>query len=187
MWNFGVKTHLAGRRLLCEILAENGLPPHENADDLVISVAHETGIYKIPVRIISSDKVNREYRFQLDDEYRVVQRRGFYRLPDPRMFVRCRINDEPVKMIAVADIGGGGIGLVLEREVEIKLGTAIELEIVLLDRSTITVNGRVMRVQKEPEPNRFRLGINFVNIAKADRAKIVSYVFNHQLQRSEEH
>ncbi|OFW35577.1 MAG: hypothetical protein A2074_00935 [Candidatus Aquicultor primus] len=184
-WSFGVKTHLAGQRLLCEILDEDKSPPREDADDLKISVTHETGIYEIPIHIIASNKATSEYRFQLDNEYHVIQRRGYYRLPNPRVFVRCMINDEKVKMISVADIGGGGIGLVLEREVEIKQGAAIELEIVLPDRSTITVNGRVMRVRKESEPNRFYLGINFVNIAKADRAKIVSCVFNHQLQRNE--
>ncbi|MDP2210340.1 MAG: PilZ domain-containing protein [Candidatus Aquicultor sp.] len=186
VWSFGVKTLLAGQRLLCEILDKDRLPPREDADDLKISVTHETGIYEIPVHVIASNEANREYRFQLDNKYHVIQRRGFYRLPNPRVFVRCTINDEKVKMISAADIGGGGIGLVLEREVEIKQGTAIELEIVLPDRSTITVNGRVMRVRKEPEPNRFYLGINFVNIAKADRTKIVSYVFSHQLQRNEE-
>ncbi|MDI6817252.1 MAG: PilZ domain-containing protein [Actinomycetota bacterium] len=185
VWSFGVRTHLARRRLLCEILDENRLPPHEDADDLKISVTHETGIYEIPIRIIASNDASREYRFQLDNKYHIIQRRGFYRLPNPRVFVRCTINDEPVRMISVADISGGGIGLVLEREIDIKYGAAIALEIVLPDRSTITVNGRVMRVQKEPEPNRFFLGISFVNIAKADRAKIVSHVFNHQLQRNE--
>ena len=184
-WNFATKTHLAGERLLCELLDESDSPLNADSDDLRISVPHENGVCEIPARIIASDKTKREYRFQLEKEYQVIQRRNFYCLPKPRVFASCLINDKPVKTLAVADIGGGGIGLLLEREVDIKKGAAITLEIKFPDRSTITANGRVMRVRKQPEPNIFNVGVVFVKIAKADRAKIVSFVFSNQLERNE--
>lgn len=185
VWSFVVKTHLDGEGLLCELLDENDPPLSADSDDLKISVPHKNGVYEIPARIIASDETKREYRFQLEKEYHVIQRRNFYRLPKPRVFVSCMINDKPVKTIAVADIGGGGIGLLLEREVDIKKGAAITLEIAFPDRSTITANGRVMRAQKQSEPNIFHLGVLFVKIAKVDRTKIVSFVFNNQLERSD--
>lgn len=183
-WSFGIKFLLAGNRVLCEWLNGENDSPSREASDFKLSVPHEGGIYMVPVRTVGISRDGREYKFLLHKEYEVIQRRDYYRLPNPHVSVECRILGQEMRDVEVVDISGGGIGLVIDRA--IKEGTVVEMEITTPDGTTISANGRAVHVSKVEDEDNYSIGINFIKISRADRALIIKYVFEEQVLISKE-
>lgn len=182
-WDFGVKSLFADRQVLCELLNNASTAPAETATGLKLCISGGTGTYEAQAHITWVSRDGSEYRFEIGNEFKFVQRREFFRLTNPQISALCIIHSEPVTDVKITDISGGGIGLVIDRERPIKHDTLIELTVTLSDIGTIHANARASYVSTAKEAEGYFVGARFSKIAKADRAKIMKFVFAEQIER----
>lgn len=187
-WSLGVKHHLAGNRILCELLDTDIDPPDKDASDLKLSVPHDAGVYVLVTRIAGISRDGREYKLLLSDEYRLVQRRGYYRLSDPHLRVKCRIYGETVEDVTVIDISGGGAALAIrwDRPVKLKEDLPVGLDITLPEGGKIQAHGKTLRVGESNDDSGYHVGITFTKLDRPDRAKLIKFIFDEQLLRNKE-
>jgi len=174
-----VKYLLAGNRILCEWLGQEYAPPNDNACDLKLSIPYSDGAYLVPVEIVGISWDKREYKFQLDKQYKFLQRRAYYRLLNPLISVRYKIHRGAFTPAMVADISGGGIGLIVGQM--IKKDIVVDLEMVLPDGHVAYAIGKAVRVSSAKDVNGYLVGVSFIRISEANRDKIIKYIFNEQL------
>ncbi|MHB8842033.1 MAG: flagellar brake protein [Candidatus Aquicultor sp.] len=187
-WRLGVKHHLADNRVLCELLDLDINPPDKAASDLKLSVPHDAGVYVIATRIAEVSRDGREYKFLLNKEYQLVQRRGYYRLSDPHLRIQCRIYGETVEDVTVIDVGGGGAALAIHwgHPVKLKEDLPVGLDITLPEGDKIKAHGKTLRVSESNDKSGYQIGITFTKLDRADRAKLIKFIFDEQLLRNKE-
>jgi len=187
-WNLGVKHHLAGNRVLCELLGNDINPPDKDTGDLKLSVPHAAGVYVIATKIAGVSRDGHEYKLLLGKEYQLFQRRGYYRLSDPQLRIQCRIYGETVEDVTAIDISGGGAALIIrwDQLVKIKEDIPVGLDITLPEGGKIQAHGKTLRVGESKDGNGYHVGITFTKLDRADRAKLIKYIFDEQLLRNKE-
>lgn len=173
-WSFGIRFLLAGNRVLCEWLGAESAPPNAFAKNLKFSIPFENGINLVSTEIeeISWDK--QEFKFALDTRYEFVQRRAFYRLANPLMSVQYKTGVGSLQPALVEDIGGGGIGIIIDRL--IKRGTTVDLEMILPGGEIAYAIGEAVRVSATRKEKGYLVGVNFRRISEVNRDKIIEYV-----------
>lgn len=178
-WSFGIRYLLAGNRVLCEWLGVEPAPPNVFSRNLQFSIPYENGIYLVPAEIeeISWDK--KEFKFVLDSHYEFVQRREYYRQSNPLMSVQYKTGAGSFQPALVEDVGGGGIGIIVDRI--IKKGTTVDLEMILPGGDIANAIGEAVRVSAARKCKGYLIGVSFRRISEANRDKIIKYVFQEQL------
>ena len=178
-WSFGIRFLLAGNRVLCEWLGVEPAPPNVFAKDLKFSIPYENGINLVPTEIeeISWDK--KEFKFALDTRYEFVQRRSFYRHANPLMSVQYKTGVGSLQPALVEDVGGGGMGIIVDRIV--KRGTTVDLEMILPGGEIAYAIGEAVRVSAARKEKGYLIGVSFRRISEVSRDKIIKYVFQEQL------
>ncbi len=187
-WSLGVKHHLAGNRVLCELLDLDTDPPDKDAGDLKLSVPHDAGVYVLATRVAEVSRDGREYKFLLSDEYQLVQRRSYFRLSEPHLRIKCRIYGETVDDVTVLDVSGGGTALAIrwDRPAKLKEDLPVGLDISLPEGGTIQAHGKTLRVSESNDESGCHVGITFTKLDRADRAKLIKFIFDEQLLRNKE-
>lgn len=178
-WSFGIRYLLAGNRVLCEWLGVEPAPPNVFAKDLKFSIPYENGINLVPTEIeeISWDK--KEFKFALDTRYEFVQRRSFYRHANPLMSVQYKSGTGVFNPALVEDIGGGGIGMIVDRIV--KRSTTVDLEMILPGGEIVHAIGEAVRVSASRKEKGYLIGVSFRRISEVSRDKIIKYACQEQL------
>lgn len=181
-WHLGIKSFISDNKILCEQIDAEGALLGVQSSNLKLSVPYDVGIYVIPVKILKVSPEHQEYELLLGKDYEFVQRRDYYRLPNPQIFAKCRIHGEELKNITVTDLSGAGLGLIVKRNRPIKKDTLVEIEASLIDGNTISIAGRAARVMPMRNKDTYFLGINFTRIGRGDRAKVMRHIFQEQLK-----
>ena len=164
---------------MCEWLGVEPAPPNAFAKDLKFSIPFENGINLVPTEIeeISWDK--KEFKFALDTHYEFVQRRSFYRLANPLMSVQYKTGTGVFHPALVEDIGGGGLGMIVDRIV--KRSTTVDLEMILPGGEIVHAIGEAVRVSASRKEKGYLIGVSFRRISEVSRDKIIKYAFQEQL------
>jgi c-di-GMP-binding flagellar brake protein YcgR len=109
-----------------------------------------------------------------------IQRRDFYRV-GTMITVRFRRqqqeSDEAYEGLSV-DLSGGGVSV--NTPVELELEELLDLELLIPKGQPIRVQGKVMRLQPAKPRGLFQAGINFTDITKQDRKRLLDFVVERQ-------
>ncbi|MBI4734126.1 MAG: PilZ domain-containing protein [Rubrobacteridae bacterium] len=117
--------------------------------------------------------------------YEFIQGREYYRLVEPNLEVECMIHGELHETSAL-DLAGGGIGLMIDRERNIKRDTLLELRITLPDGKSLQIGARATHVVPTEKPGKYIVGAYFSKISSADESKIMKHIFCEQIRKSKE-
>jgi c-di-GMP-binding flagellar brake protein YcgR len=115
-------------------------------------------------------------------EVKKIQRRSFVRL-NTNIYVNIAIpdSDDSPKTSLTKNISGGGLQLLSERPVAV--GHVLSLSFPLAD-FTVEAEGTVVHTIPPDAPNdKYRLGIQFVNIDEKTREAIVKYIFHKEVEQ----
>jgi len=164
---------------LCEWLGMEPAPPNAFAKDLKFSIPYENGINLVPTEVEEVSRDKKEFKFALDTRYEFVQRRAYYRLANPLMSVQYKTGVGTFQPALVEDIGGGGIGIIVDRI--IKRSTTVDLEMILPGGGVVHAIGEAVRVSAARKEKGYLIGVNFRRISEVNRDKIIKYVFEEQL------
>lgn len=185
-WEFGINRVVADGQIICSLLLDHSEPPELDAGDAFrLAISHGSGVYMVKTRAVMLSGEDVVLKFFLSDEYEFVQRREFYRLVEPDIQVDCKIYGEVYGAKAL-DLAGGGIGLHVKRERNIKKDTLLELRIGFPDGNTVQVSARAAHVVPTEEPDNYVIGAYFTKITSSDEAKIMKYIFSEQIRKHKE-
>ncbi len=148
---------------------------------ITIFFYRKRGIYEFNAEVIKQVSENLQtFEIKPIGKLNKIQRRDHYRLPITLNAVlksNKKNNMIETKCITV-DLSAGGIKLVCKEEVERSEKVIVDID---LDNSKITsVEGQVVRSVKNPETNKYELGIKFSEISENDRDKIFAFIFEKQ-------
>lgn len=178
-WSFGIRYLLAGNRVLCDWLGVEPTPPNVFSRNLQFSIPYEDGINLVPAEIEEISRDKKAFKFVLDEHYEFVQRRAYYRQSEPLMSVQYKTGVGSLQPALVEDVGGGGIGIIVDRI--IKKGTTVDLEMILPGGEMAYATGEAVRVSAARKSKGYLIGVSFRRISDANRDKIIKYVFQEQL------
>lgn len=108
------------------------------------------------------------------------QRREYFRwtVPLPLRFAVVSVVYRPWQRARTHDISAGGLCVPWKEAID--EGSEIELELTL-DHEPVRALARVVRVQPSSEPpHPFRIALELIRIADADRSRIVRFIFRKQ-------
>ncbi len=159
----------------------------EPGTKIKVRVVQETGVYWFASEVlwVTQEKVP-EMRCVLPDELERIQRRNFVRLEVglPVSVSTCdeEEGDKKISFVATTfDISGGGLGLL--SDVRLQPETLIRCQMEIQGRE-ICVTGRVVRCVRSDLPDdRFRLGVQFVDIKIRDQDWVCKFVLQKQLEQ----
>ncbi|MEW6243652.1 MAG: PilZ domain-containing protein [Bacillota bacterium] len=152
-----------------------------------IRVVQETGVYWFSSEVLSViHKKVPEMRCVLPKELERIQRRNFVRLEVglPVNVSTCaeEEGDEKISFVATTfDISGGGLGLL--SDIRLQPETLIQCLMEIQGRE-VRATGRVVRcVPSDLDAERFRLGVQFVDIRIRDQDWVCRFVLQKQLEQ----
>jgi c-di-GMP-binding flagellar brake protein YcgR len=185
-WEFGINRVVAEGQIICSLLLDHtDLPELDAGGAFRLAISHGSGVYMVKARAVVLSEEDIVLKFFLSDEYEFVQRREFYRLVEPEIQVDCKIYGEIYKAKAL-DLAGGGIGLQVKRDRNIKKDTLLELKIVFPDENIVQLSARAAHVVPAEEPDNYVIGAYFTKITNSDEAKIMKYIFSEQIRKHKE-
>lgn len=147
---------------------------------LIVRFYKENACYQFFSSLVSKSDLNGLRALNLDIVSNVekIQRRKYYRieLALPIMYKRCE--EKEYKRAIMKDISGGGIKISLDTV--FKRGEKIDLKI-NIDKMKIKICGVVIRVSKNKRI--YDLGIEFDDVDRINREKIIKFIFKKQRER----
>lgn len=148
---------------------------------ITIFFYRKRGIYEFNAEVIKQVNENLQtFEIKPTGKLNKIQRRDHYRLPITlNTVLKSNKNNNIIEIKCItADLSAGGIKLVCKEEVEKSQKVVLDID---LDNSKITsVEGQVVRSVKNPETNKYELGIKFSEISENDRDKIFAFIFEKQ-------
>ncbi|HMA60052.1 MAG TPA: PilZ domain-containing protein [Halanaerobiales bacterium] len=129
--------------------------------------------YPIPTLILKrTNEVNR------------IQRRRYFRLQVNKKIKYKSLKDiedekkeAEFKKTTAVDLSGGGLLMVLRDDLNLKEKLVLNLNIENLDK---LVKGRIVRIKHNQDGYSKTAGIEFIEMERKDRDKIISFLFNYQ-------
>jgi c-di-GMP-binding flagellar brake protein YcgR len=163
----------------------------------VVIIQKKHGLFSFIGTVVSkSNKDNvASMQIQIETEIIKIQRREFFRLTC-FLDVRYRILSDPSQennpesgssktsqefmKAMTSDLSGSGVCIITDTA--LPEGSLIELEIKLDDVTTVKAAGNIIRSYRDENQRKtkFKNGIHFVGLSKADRDQIIKYLFNLQ-------
>lgn len=121
------------------------------------------------------------------EEIKRIQRREYVRVPTAVDIAVHGLSDDLIPFTTVTtDISGGGLAIVLPKNIFLEKGLTLNLWIVLPMSSSetefININGEIIREVKQEASFRFA-SIRFTSITHQDRQKIIRFCFEKQREQ----
>ncbi|TYR82570.1 glycosyltransferase [Priestia megaterium] len=121
-----------------------------------------------------------------DDELEAVQRRNFFRVPATlEVHVAHQKNQQEILKTLTSDISAGGMAVSFQKRGHFQVGDLVAISIefpVENKKELIELQGEVIRVT-EPIPNKVgKLSLQFINLDKKVKEKLVRYTLKRQLE-----
>lgn len=118
------------------------------------------------------------------DQIERIQRRRYFRVKINKdinyLVIKEHKNEEDkpeFKDTTAIDLSGGGLLMVLDEDLEINDRLLFDLKIKEIDK---LIEGKIVRIKYNTDGYSKTAGIEFVDIERKDRDKIISYLFNYQ-------
>ncbi len=145
-------------------------------DSAFYSLSSEiTGRKKEPLPMLS---------IKLTDNIERIQRRSFFRVQINKNIQYISLKEQRkketqprFKETTAIDLSGGGLLMVLKDELKVNDRLLFKLDIEDFDK---LVEGKIVRIKYNKDGYSKTAGIEFVDIDRKDRDKIISYLFNYQ-------
>jgi len=113
-----------------------------------------------------------------------IQRRSYFRLQVNKKIKYLIIKElqeeeeQPdFKKTTAIDLSGGGLQMVLDEDLSLRDRLLFNLDIDKLDK---LVEGKIVRIAHNEDDYSKTAGVEFINIERQDRDKIISFLFNYQ-------
>jgi len=174
--------------VLAAPLKRGVIVPLRAGDTITVSYYGQTAGYSFTTKVIGASYQKLPLiAVQKPQKVNKIQRRNYIRIPAsiPVRFLVLDDQRQPagsdLYSTETLDISGGGALII--SPVKLSRDDCLDIELDLPRRGTIRVLGRVARVEKKKSEYgpRYLIGVDFSVIDKADREKIIQYVF--ELQR----
>ncbi len=150
----------------------------------IISVIKEEGTLVFLFNTIFLNRVEDNFNLivlRIPSEIERMQRREFYRLPISVKISLRKPQSNKISLGETLDISGSGLSVDLD--IDLDLNDEVIIDLPLTDEIYISdIYGKVTR-KDEGQLLPFRYGIEFNNIEKNKRERIVSYIFQIQRMR----
>lgn len=122
-----------------------------------------------------------------ENEFSQIQRRNFVRIETNLDIAIHSDNDTFLPFTTLtADIGGGGVQVILPDEHLLTIGDLLELYIVLPfqsgKRHFVKVKGEVVRIFEDKHTNKTKASFSFINLTDKMREPIIRYCFEQELK-----
>ncbi|GAB6137541.1 flagellar brake protein [Halanaerobaculum tunisiense] len=151
---------------------------------LVLSFVGQSALYKLNVVV---DKTTECFLVVTRDSgLERIQRRKYVRVPVHKKihYSLLSASQNQLKEAVVMDISGGGLQMKVDDFSKYDLDQVLKLQLDSFDFSFNIINGQVIRVSEEEEPDLdkkvYQLGVEFIGASKQRQEEIISWVFEKQ-------
>ncbi len=161
------------------------LIPLRKGEEVQLLYEGESAFYSLKTEILDrgKDPIPTLILKKTDDINR-IQRRKYFRLQVNKKIKYKSLKDiedenkeAKFKKTTAIDLSGGGLLMVLKEDLNLKDKLLFNLNIENLDK---LIKGRIVRIKHNKDGYSKTAGIEFIEIGRKDRDKIISFLFNYQ-------